>query len=73
MPYLVKLVKCDDPHLKSLGCLALAEVGAPATNALSALRGASTELDAKGAFSQVAEASIDRIRSENRSNSSESE
>jgi hypothetical protein len=64
VPILVKLVKCDDPYLKHLGCLALAEVGASAKNSLAALRGAATELDAPGVFSETATNSIDKIRKE---------
>jgi hypothetical protein len=64
VPILVKLVKCDDPYLKHLGCLALAEVGAPAMNSISALRGAATELDGPGVFSITAAESIDRIKKE---------
>ncbi len=67
VPLLVKLVKCDDPYLKHLGCLALAEVGAPAMNSISALRGAATELDAPGVFSITATESIDRIKRESQS------
>jgi hypothetical protein len=64
VPALLKLVKCDDPYLKNLGCLALAEVGAPAKNAVTALRGASTELDGPGLFSVTAAESIDKIQKE---------
>jgi hypothetical protein len=64
VPILIKLVKCDDPYLKHLGCLALAEVGAPAVNSISALRGAATELDAPGVFSITATGSIEKIKKE---------
>jgi hypothetical protein len=64
VPILVKLIKCDDPYLKHLGCLALAEVGAPAVNSISALRGAATELDGPGFFSITAAESIEKIKKE---------
>ena len=58
---LVRIVRCPDPYMKRLACLGLAEVGAPATQALSVLREAASDSDSSSLYTPVAFDSIKAI------------